>query len=68
MQRSLSCSFCVLASRGALVRSAQLRPNLAADYAVAERRMGHRFRDDLSMAEIVALASRAEPSRSLVES
>jgi 3'-phosphoadenosine 5'-phosphosulfate sulfotransferase (PAPS reductase)/FAD synthetase len=53
----LSCSLCVLASRAALVRGAQLRPELAADYVAAEARMGHRFRMDLSMADIVAEAS-----------
>ena len=54
----LSCSFCVLASRGALVRAATLRPELAAEYAAAEARMGHRFRQDLSMADIIAAAAR----------
>ena len=54
----LSCSFCVLASRGALVRAATLRPGLAAEYAAAESRMGHRFRQDLSMADIIAAAER----------
>ena len=64
----LSCSFCVLASRGALVRSAQLRPRLAAEYAAAESRMGHRFRHDLSMAEVIALADRTEHALGPVES
>jgi hypothetical protein len=58
----LSFSFCLLASRDALVRSAQLRPRLAAEYAAAEQRMGQWFRDDLSMADIVALAGRTEHS------
>jgi 3'-phosphoadenosine 5'-phosphosulfate sulfotransferase (PAPS reductase)/FAD synthetase len=39
----LSCRFCVLASRSALVRSAQLNPELAAEYAATEARIGHRF-------------------------
>lgn len=52
----LSCRFCVLASRSALVRSAQLNPELAAEYAAVEARIGHRFRRDLSMTEIVAQA------------
>lgn len=55
----LSCSFCVLASRSALVRAAQLRPALAAEYAAVEERIGHRFRQDLSMAQIVAEADTA---------
>lgn len=48
----LSCSLCVLASRSALVRAAQLRPDLAAEYVRVEIKTGHRFRKDLSMAEI----------------
>jgi 3'-phosphoadenosine 5'-phosphosulfate sulfotransferase (PAPS reductase)/FAD synthetase len=54
----LSCSFCVLASRSALVRAAQLRPELAAEYVEIERDIGHRFRADMSIAEIVAQAER----------
>lgn len=64
----LSCSFCVLASRSALIRAAQLRPRLAAEYAAAEKRMGHRFRNDLSMSEVVATADRTEQALAPVES
>lgn len=53
----LSCCFCVLASRGALVRAAQLMPDLAAEYAAVEVRIDHRFRKDLSMAEIIEAAA-----------
>lgn len=53
----LSCSFCVLASRGALVLAAQLRPALAAEYAAVEVRIGHRFTDALSMAQIIEEAA-----------
>jgi 3'-phosphoadenosine 5'-phosphosulfate sulfotransferase (PAPS reductase)/FAD synthetase len=52
----LSCRFCVLASKAALIRSAQLNPALAAEYAAVEARIGHRFRKDLSMAEVIDLA------------
>ena len=52
----LSCIFCVLASKPALVRAAQLRPDLAAEYLGVEQRIDHRFRNDLSMAEIIAEA------------
>lgn len=55
----LSCCFCVLASRGALVRAAQLNPGLAAEYAAVEARINHRFRQDLSMSEVIALAQAA---------
>ncbi|GGZ23439.1 hypothetical protein GCM10010387_15760 [Streptomyces inusitatus] len=52
----LSCVFCVLASRSALVRAAQLQPKKAARYAAVEAKIGHRFRLDVSMAEIIAEA------------
>jgi 3'-phosphoadenosine 5'-phosphosulfate sulfotransferase (PAPS reductase)/FAD synthetase len=53
----LSCRFCVLASRSALIRAAQLDPAGADKRAGMEQRMGHRFRNDLTMREIVALAA-----------
>lgn len=46
----------MLASRADLVRAAQLRPELAAEYAELEAEIGHRFRNDLSMAEIITAA------------
>lgn len=49
----LSCRFCVLASRSALVLSAQLNPELAQEYVALEAEMGSSFRKDLSMADIV---------------
>ena len=57
----LSCCFCVLASRSALVLAAQLAPELAAEYAAVEVRIGHRFTKDLSMAQIIAEAATAGP-------
>ncbi|SEP50605.1 phosphoadenosine phosphosulfate reductase family protein [Amycolatopsis saalfeldensis] len=55
----LSCSLCVLASRADLVRAARLRPTLAAEYAELEAEIGHRFRNDLSMADIITAAEQA---------
>lgn len=55
----LSCSFCVLASKADLECAARLRPQLAAEYVALEAEIGHRFRADLSMAEIVAAAGGA---------
>ncbi|MDT7784987.1 MAG: hypothetical protein QOF58_3406 [Pseudonocardiales bacterium] len=49
----LSCVFCVLAGPRELVLAARLNPALAAEYAAVERRIGHTFKADLSMAEIV---------------
>jgi 3'-phosphoadenosine 5'-phosphosulfate sulfotransferase (PAPS reductase)/FAD synthetase len=57
----LSCRFCVLASRSALVLSARLNPELAAEYAAVEKRIGHTFKTKLSMAEIVAEAAAGGP-------
>lgn len=55
----LSCRFCVLASRADLVCSARLNPTLAARYAAVEEETGHRFRLDLSMADVIAAANGA---------
>jgi 3'-phosphoadenosine 5'-phosphosulfate sulfotransferase (PAPS reductase)/FAD synthetase len=57
----LSCVFCVLASRSALVRAAQLEPAKAARIAAVEARIGHRFKNDVSMAEIIAEAEASPP-------
>ncbi|WP_043736002.1 phosphoadenosine phosphosulfate reductase family protein [Nocardia asiatica] len=54
----LSCSFCVLASKSALILSAQLRPDLAARIARLETQIGHRFQHKRSMADIIAAAER----------
>lgn len=58
-----SCTFCVLSSRSDLVRAAQLRPELAEEYAEVEAEIGHRFQEKISMREILAQArsSEAEP-------
>ncbi|MGV7742433.1 phosphoadenosine phosphosulfate reductase domain-containing protein [Mycobacterium kansasii] len=53
----LSCRFCVLASRADLICSARLNPELAQRYAAVEQRTGHRFRVDLSMADVIAAAA-----------
>lgn len=53
----LSCTLCVLAGRASLVRAARLRPALAQEYLRVETEIGHRFRADLSMADIVAAAN-----------
>ncbi|MEU6016925.1 phosphoadenosine phosphosulfate reductase family protein [Streptomyces sp. NPDC047515] len=55
--KRLSCSFCVLASREDLLCAARLRPDMAAKYAALEDELGHTFKADLSMADIVAAAA-----------
>lgn len=49
----LSCRFCVLSSRADLICSARLNPALADQYAAVEAAVGHTFRADLSMADII---------------
>jgi 3'-phosphoadenosine 5'-phosphosulfate sulfotransferase (PAPS reductase)/FAD synthetase len=57
----LSCRFCVLAPKAALVTSARLNPDLAEEYARVERSVDHRFRMDCSMAEVIELAGSDAP-------
>lgn len=52
----LSCCFCILASKSALIRAAQLNPELAEEYAAVEERINHKFKKDLSMREIILAA------------
>ncbi len=49
----LSCCFCVLASKAALVRAAQLNPELAWEYALVEEEIGHSFQNGRSMLDII---------------
>jgi 3'-phosphoadenosine 5'-phosphosulfate sulfotransferase (PAPS reductase)/FAD synthetase len=55
----LSCRFCVLASRSALVLAARLDPEGARLRADLESAMGHQFRADVSMRQIISEATRA---------
>jgi 3'-phosphoadenosine 5'-phosphosulfate sulfotransferase (PAPS reductase)/FAD synthetase len=55
----LSCRFCVLASRSALVLAARLDPDGALRRANLEDAMGHQFRADMSMREIITEAAHA---------
>jgi len=50
----LSCCFCVLASRDALRTAARLNPELLQEYLQVEVEIGHRFRPDISLAELVS--------------
>ncbi len=54
--RRLSCTFCVLAGEDDLVTAARLQPLKAARYLQVEQRIGHTFKDGLSMADIVRRA------------
>ncbi|WP_331735399.1 phosphoadenosine phosphosulfate reductase family protein (plasmid) [Streptomyces goshikiensis] len=60
----LSCVFCVLAGRDVLVRAVRLcwalGLDLPARYVALEEHIGHKFREKLSVAEIVAEAARVQ--------
>lgn len=56
----LSCCFCILASRGALVLSARLNPELASEYAQLEAEINHKFKMDLPFAEILRQAQQTK--------
>ena len=57
----LSCRFCILAPKSALVLSARLNPELAEEYLRVEQVTGHRFRMDCSIAEVIEAARSGEP-------
>ncbi len=48
----LSCVLCIYAPKPALVLAGRHNPKLLDEYVAVERRIGHRFRVDLSMAEV----------------
>jgi 3'-phosphoadenosine 5'-phosphosulfate sulfotransferase (PAPS reductase)/FAD synthetase len=50
----LSCVFCIFAPKAALVLAGKHNPELLAEYVQLEKRLGHRFRVDLSLAEVQA--------------
>lgn len=63
----LSCRFCVLASRSALIRAAQLDPDGALRRADLEEQMGHQFRRDISMREIITAAQATPAARPVAD-
>lgn len=52
--RRLSCVFCIFATRTDLLIAGQHNPGLLAQYVSVERKIGHRFTDKLSLAEVKA--------------
>ncbi|WP_127353849.1 phosphoadenosine phosphosulfate reductase [Actinacidiphila soli] len=53
-----SCSICIMANRSDLNLAVRRRPRLTNLYAQVEQVRGHRFRQDLSIAELLQLAQR----------
>jgi 3'-phosphoadenosine 5'-phosphosulfate sulfotransferase (PAPS reductase)/FAD synthetase len=52
----LSCSFCVLASKADLLTACRLRPDVAAQYAAVEQRIGHQFQQGRPITGVLAEA------------
>ena len=52
----LSCVFCIYAPKAALLLAARHNPELLEEYVAVEERIGHKFRVDVSLAEIKATA------------
>lgn len=52
----LSCVFCIFAPKAELVTAARHNPGLLERYVELEAEIGHRFRQDLSMADVKAAA------------
>lgn len=59
----LSCCFCVFAPKAALEIAGRANPELLAEYVALEVRIGHRFRNDLAIADVAAgLAACSNPA------
>jgi len=56
----LSCCFCIFSPRSALLLAGQHNPELLAQYVEVEKRIGHRFRLELSLAEVQQAVQRGE--------
>jgi 3'-phosphoadenosine 5'-phosphosulfate sulfotransferase (PAPS reductase)/FAD synthetase len=56
----LSCCFCIFSPRSALILAGTHNPKLLAEYVAVERQIGHRFRMELSLAEVQQAVARGE--------
>lgn len=56
----LSCCFCIFSPRSALLLAGQHNPELLAAYVAVEKEIGHRFRLELSLAEVQEALARGE--------
>jgi 3'-phosphoadenosine 5'-phosphosulfate sulfotransferase (PAPS reductase)/FAD synthetase len=60
----LSCCFCIFSPRSALLLAGKHNPELLAQYVAVEKQIGHRFRKELSLAEVQdALAKGEDPGQ-----
>jgi 3'-phosphoadenosine 5'-phosphosulfate sulfotransferase (PAPS reductase)/FAD synthetase len=59
----LSCRFCIFAPRSQLIRSGRQNPELLEEYVQVEKKIGHRFRVELSLVEVQeAIAAGEQPT------
>ena len=56
----LSCCFCIFSPRSALLLAGKHNPGLLAQYVEVERKIGHRFRLELPLAEIQQALEKGE--------
>ena len=56
----LSCCFCIFAPRSALLLAGKHNPELLAEYVAVEKKIGHRFRVELSLAEVQQALGKGE--------
>src|SRR5262249_28482543 len=56
----LSCCFCIFSPRPALLLAGRHNPELLAEYVAVEKQIGHRFRVELSLAEVQQALARGE--------
>jgi 3'-phosphoadenosine 5'-phosphosulfate sulfotransferase (PAPS reductase)/FAD synthetase len=56
----LSCCFCIFSPRSALLLAGKHNPELLAEYVALEKRIGHRFRKELPLAEVQDALQRGE--------
>jgi 3'-phosphoadenosine 5'-phosphosulfate sulfotransferase (PAPS reductase)/FAD synthetase len=61
----LSCCFCIFAPKAALVLAGRHNPELLAEYVAVERRIGHTFKTDLSLADVQAAVTTEAPAEAL---
>jgi 3'-phosphoadenosine 5'-phosphosulfate sulfotransferase (PAPS reductase)/FAD synthetase len=56
----LSCCFCIFAPKAALVLAGRHNPELLAEYVRVEAKIGHKFRLDVSMADVAEAAKTSQ--------
>lgn len=58
--KRVSCCFCIFSDKASLVLAARHNPDLCGEYVRVEEKINHKFRMDLSMAEVQRIALSGE--------